>query len=109
MTTPDPMDQPEEDAYDLVMPFVCVTSAGGPYNDEAFTAGVQLGRITQALQAASAFGVRRMEPITVKSTLAKQLELAGMAYGFPVVTVDESEEWPEWSHVTFATSAEGIL
>lgn len=108
MTAPDPMDQPEDDEpeYELVYPFVACASQGGPYDDDAFVAGVQLGRIDQALQVAAALGTNQLGPVTIRTSLVRQVELAGMARGFPVLTKDDTyESWeagPEWVTVTFA-------
>ena len=108
MTNPtDPMDQPEDDGMELVLPFVACVSNGGPYDDDAFTAGYQCGRIDSALKAAKAVGATSAT-YTVYTTLVKQLELIGMHHDFPNVTAEESPETPEWSFVTFEVS-EGAL
>lgn len=109
MTT-DPLDQPEDDSYGLVYPFVVCQSQGGPYDDDSFVAGFALGRIDQALDAAELLGAKEMR-FTVRSALAKQCELVGMARGFPVVEVvevgetDQHAAMPEWSYATFRTEA----
>lgn len=102
------MDLPEDDAatYGLVFPFVACQSHGGPYDDEAFVAGVQLGRIDLALENAALIGAQRLQ-FTVRTALVKTLELCGMARGFPTITAeqveatDEHDAMPEWSVVTF--------
>lgn len=102
------MDLPEDDAaeYGLVFPFVACASNGGPYEDEAFVAGVQLGRTDQALEAAALIGALRLT-FTVRTALVKTLELCGMARGFPTITAEQVEAtedhdaMPEWSVVTF--------
>lgn len=103
----DPLDQPEgDDEYGLVYPFVACTSHGGPYDDGAFVAGVQLGRIDQALETASVIGAHELR-FTVYTALVKQLELCAMARGFPTVTAEQVEAtedhdaMPEWSFITF--------
>ncbi|MER7167002.1 hypothetical protein ABT336_13170 [Micromonospora sp. NPDC000207] len=101
----DSMDQPERDGMELVFPFVACTSNGGPYDDDAFTAGYQAGRIDMALAAASAVGATSAR-YTVLTTLVGQLELIGMHHGFPIVTAVECDETPEWSVVTFDTGGE---
>ena len=109
----DPMDHPEEETYGLVYPFVVCQSNGGPFNDEAFVAGVQLGRIDQALEAAAVVGADRLR-FTVRTDLVGQLELCGMARGFPAITAEQVQEtethsaMPEWSFITFATHQEVI-
>ena len=37
------------EGYELVMPFVAVASSGGPYDDEAFTAGWRMGALDMLL------------------------------------------------------------
>jgi hypothetical protein len=108
----DPLDQPEGGTeYGLLFPFVVCQSQGGPYDDEAFVAGAQFGRIDQALQVAAVSGATRLR-VTVRTDLVKQLELCGMARGFPVLIAEQVEEtpdypaMPEWSFVTLATEAD---
>lgn len=36
--------------YDLVMPFVTVTSAGGPHDDDAYVAGFEMGALDACLR-----------------------------------------------------------
>lgn len=107
----DPLDQPEDEGYDLLYPFICVTSKGGPYDDDAFTAGMAVGQIDRALTVALAAGADRFRT-TVRTDLVPQLELVGMARGFPVVVAEQVEEseghpaMPEWSLITFLTEAD---
>lgn len=108
----DPLDQPEPEGYGLLYPFICVTSQGGPYDDAAFTAGMQVGQIDRALTLALAAGADRFRA-TVRTDLVKQLELVGMARGFPVVIAEEVTEteehpaMPEWTYITFLTEEGG--
>ena len=81
MTMGDPMDQPEDEGMSLVFPFVVCQSNGGPYDDDAFTAGYQCGQIDRSLAAAAAVGATSMT-CTVYTTLIKQLELVAMNRGF---------------------------
>lgn len=103
----DPLDQPEPDSQmSLVYPFTCVTSVGGPYEDQAFCAGVQVGRISDELRHGELTGATVFE-YTVPTALVAQLELVGMAYGYPVLdraeveATDEHDAMPEWTFVTF--------
>lgn len=108
---PDPLDQPGDEGYGLLYPFTCVTSTGGPYGDAAFVAGVQVGQIDRALTVALASGADRFRA-TVRTDLVRQLELVGMARGFPVVIAEEVTEtedhpaMPEWTFITFLTERE---
>ena len=101
----DPMDLPEDDAMELVFPFVVCQSNGGPYDDDAFTAGYQCGRADSALAAAAAVGASRAT-FTVGTGLVAQVELIAMHHGFTYIRVEECEETPEWSLVTVSTAAE---
>ena len=96
----DELDRPEEEGYGLLYPFTCVTSVGGPYDDGAFTAGVQVGQIDKALEVALAAGADRFRA-TVRTDLVQQLDLAGMARGWPVMRSTTSLDYPEWTFVEF--------
>jgi len=43
----------QPDDFELLMPFVACQSQGGPYDDEAFTAGWRCAEVYLALQVAS--------------------------------------------------------
>lgn len=107
----DPMDVPAAETHSLVYPFIACASQGGPYDDDPFVAGVQLGRADVALETAALLGADRIT-FTVRTTLVRQLELAGMARGFSVMVAAEVAEtedhpaMPEWSHVTFTQARE---
>lgn len=100
-------DQAEPDGFALVMPFVVCQSKGGPYDDASFVAGWQAGEIDRALTAAEVSRATRVEWDMVHAALVPQLELIAMRRGFPSVTVESSDEWPEWCTVTFACSESG--
>lgn len=98
----DPMDLPEEDGYELAFPFVACQSNGGPYDDDAFTAGYQCGRADRTLAAAAAVGADRAT-FTVNTDLVAQVELIAMHHGFTYILVARCDETPEWSLVTVST------
>ena len=94
-------DLPEQpDGYELVYPFVVCRSNGGPYEDKAFVAGVQAGRLDHALAAASALGIDSAR-FTVVDALVPQVELIGMNRGFPMMQVKSQADG--WSLVEFHT------
>ena len=103
MPETDPTDQPESGEWGLVMPFIACTSNGGPFDDEAFVAGWQAGRINQELEVATQ-AVREAR-FCVNSQLVKQLDLVGMRHGFPVVEAEVWDEAPDWTYVTFRREA----
>lgn len=96
----DPLDQPEQEGYDLLYPFTVVTSKGGPYDDDAFTAGFACGALDRALTVVHAAGGISYQA-TVRTDLVEQCELIGMARGFPVATAEAADETPEWTLMTF--------
>lgn len=98
MTTPDP-----SAAYGLVIPFVACASQGGPYDDDAFAAGYQAGRIDHALAALVAVGGTELAA-TVRTDLVRQLDLIAMHHGFKAET-EPYVDANEWSFVTFRRSA----
>lgn len=103
----DPMDLPERDEMELVVPFIACVSKGGPYDDESFVAGFQAGMVDRALQVAAQCEAQSVR-FTVATALVPQLELLAMNRGFPVVEAESSTEWAEWSLVTFQTEAPGL-
>lgn len=102
MTTEDEMSDGEH-AMELVMPFTCVTSVGGPYDDRAFAAGFQAGQIDRSLAAIAAVEGQGMYDITVRTDLAPQLDLIAMRHGF-TTDAEQDAAWPEWSRWTAVRS-----
>lgn len=83
--------------YGLVMPFIVCQSHGGPYQDEAFVAGMRLGQLYERLRrGASVDG----EP--VEATSVPQLDLMAMHFGYTLVTVAHDDYW------TLATLTPGL-
>lgn len=77
----------EEVEYGLVMPFVVCVSKGGPYEDQAFVAGVQFGGLWTMAQA-------NLTPILamVYKELLPQIDLLAMNFGYTLDTRDH-DEW----------------
>ena len=92
--TDDPLDQPEEDGYALVMPFVVVTSKGGPYDDDAFTAGWQCGDLDRRLATIKDAG-GEFYRTTLRKEVVPQADLIAMHRGFTLATEDfeDAEGW----------------
>lgn len=101
------LDQPDPDegSYGLVMPFVVVESAGGPYDDDAFVAGWAAGAIDRTLQLMADEAAVWELTFTVRTDLLPQLELIGMRHQFPVMRSVVTEV-PEWSSVIYARTGE---
>lgn len=83
-----------DDAYALVLPFVVCASKGGPYNDEDFSAGFQVGQIFQAMSTLPGEVVQ--VEYTVRTMLLKQLDLVAMHFGF-TVELKASEHVDDWT------------
>ncbi len=99
MTANQPDDQPTPEVWGLVIPFVACKSHGGPYDDDSFVAGYQAGEVgrTLALHAVSN-GTRAT--FTVRTDLLRQVELAAMSHGFPIM--EHTDHDGGWSTVTFS-------
>lgn len=83
--------------YQLEMPFVVVTSRGGPYDDDAFTAGFHAGQIYQHLEDDQE---RSLPPfvLAVRADLLPQLELIAMKHGLLIERAPGTA--PEWAVIT---------
>lgn len=85
----------DEKGYEIVFPFVNVASKGGPYEDEAYTAGYQMGMLHMFLQGHTHI----VHKTTIRTVDAKQAELVAMHNGY--TSVIEVSEFDEWSYATF--------
>jgi hypothetical protein len=93
-------DQPDE-GMELVMPFVCVRSKGGPFDDEAFAAGWACGDLDRALAFAEVSnGLTEYHHGTFRTALKEQADLIAMKHGFNSVVFEVAEGWPEWGSIT---------
>ena len=84
------------DGYGLVMPFVCVTSKGGPYDDAAFVAGARYGQDAAAIEAAGVEWDGYVYP-----EMVPQYDLLAMHHGFTMHAEPWAEHPDEWVWVTF--------
>lgn len=86
----------DEASYGLIMPFVCVESVGGPYDDEAFAAGWHCAQIDEALAAGRPGDVAH---VSVRTTIVGQLDLIALRRGFVMVATPTDHD--EWTSVAF--------
>lgn len=95
-----------EHDYELKMPFLPVASRGGPYDDDAYTAGWEMGALAARLDAARHFGLG-LPQVTIHRANVEQADLIAMG-----VQAETTEGWPdgseldeqtrsEWAHLTF--------
>lgn len=96
--------------YGLVEPFVVCRSKGGPYDDEAFVAGVQWARAEADLERLTGIalvGAGTSVEGYFSAALVPQFDLTAMRYGWRI----EVEPWPEapdeWALIRFIRSEGG--
>ena len=86
-------DQLDDAIYGLVMPFIVVTSEGGPYDDDAYAAGWEAKTIQiQLIGLAEQSGPL----IMVASVLIEnqpQIDLVAMQQGWTVAFEPHDDEW----------------
>jgi hypothetical protein len=79
----DMSDGADEAEYGLVMPFVNVASVGGKFDDEAFCAGYEMGKLDGRLAAAAVADATELRAL-YRSDNAAQADLIAMRHGFEV-------------------------
>lgn len=79
-----------EGEFRLVMPFVLVKSNGGPYDDQAFAAGMACGQLWTELHTLSAHGALP-RPRYVRPEHVAQLDLIAMHFGYVLAAGDVDE------------------
>lgn len=84
--------------YEMVMPFVTVTSKGGPHDDDSYTAGYAMGVLDAQILVASTFQAIVTRDVPVSSR--PQADLIAMRHGY-VTDVKGSDEFPDWVFMTF--------
>lgn len=101
---PDDADARGQVEYGLVMPFVAVRSQGGPYDDQPFVAGYQVGHIDQALAVVRLLGLTAASvQHGVYRPLLDQLDLVAMRHGYRMRSTDmvAGDDTTTWSAVEF--------
>lgn len=91
-----------EAEYAMVMPFVVVTSNGGPYDDQAFVAGCRFGDLARLLRSLPP-EVQEFDHVEYV-TLLPQVDLLAMSEGWTVGRYedDDGEAWAdEWARLSF--------
>lgn len=75
---------------ELLMPFLPVQSRGGPHNDDAYSAGFEMGRFDGLLQAG---WWPENHPLPIHGENREQADLIAMQYGYTAEITDETEGW----------------
>jgi hypothetical protein len=111
--TPNTPDTPDDAVRGLVMPFVVTTDQGGPYDAEAFCAGLECEGILSDLRA-----IAKMSNVVLTSVRAEkyvppglvpQLELVAMACGFTLTHELWDEHPEEWTRAGWPSDRPGRL
>jgi len=98
----------EEAEHEMVMPFVTVTSKGGPHDDKSYCAGWEMGRLDALLAGADPFVTELHLPYMLAASIG-QADLIAMRHGFTMTSaVDDGPTGSvEWRVATFTRKAEG--
>lgn len=105
----------EDGEYSLVMPFVVVNSVSGPFDDDAYAAGWEMGKLDERLSAAVHHALGCPTVVILRQNLP-QAELVAMKHG---MTMEEIKSVPapdlsdedfeavitQWAHVRFSWCA----
>lgn len=94
------MSDDEESEYDLVMPFVTVTSKGGPHEDVAYTAGWSMG----ALDALLEYSGPAIHEDTIRTDCMPQADRIAMKNGYSVVFEPTDVDGWEYMQLTRASA-----
>ncbi|WP_304452881.1 hypothetical protein [Nocardiopsis sp. YSL2] len=80
--------------YTLLVPFVLVTSQGGPFNDAAFVAGATCGALMEELRVLRLTCATPRERY-IDDRLLPQVDLIAMNHGYTVIrgALDEASGW----------------
>lgn len=92
---------------EIVMPFIVVASVGGPYDDDAFVAGVRMQQIDAILEAGPA-DCGWVYQVAVEPALVPQLDLVAMHRGYATDHQPWEEHPDEWTMVTFTRVNKGM-
>ena len=90
------MDDPD---FSLVMPFTVCSSNGGPYEDDAFVAGVYFGMVHERVERVGWFEGY------VPTALVPQLDLLAMHHGMKIHSTPWDEHPTDWSYVNLEADA----
>jgi hypothetical protein len=96
------MSEEEEAEYGLLMPFVTVSSKGGPHDDVAYTAGWEMGSLDARLE----YEKPAVLELTINAANAPQADLLAMKHGYVGVTTEsEVDGWSFLVLTRIATEA----
>lgn len=100
--TEEPKDEPETSAYSMVLPFVTVASKNGPHEDQAYTAGWEMGVLYEKLRTTP----HEMQIITILTENLPQADLILMKYGYTSEKIQQEPDVPEWTRLVLIPKQE---
>lgn len=93
--------------WGLIVPFVVVESKGGPYNDQAFTAGYEMGIADMRCRIGNEAGANDLRFPIVRTDCLPQLDLIAMHHGYTMHVHPADDTLPEWSACTLRSQHAG--
>lgn len=101
-------DSEHQAGWSLVMPFVVVASAGGPYDDGAYVAGYEVGSLDVRL----ALEKPESLDLTLRTANLPQVDLVAMRHGYiverPGGPIDPDAEVVGWTRVSLRRPVQAI-
>ncbi|WP_116201299.1 hypothetical protein [Amycolatopsis circi] len=96
------MSEPEETEYGLVMPFVTVTSKGGPHDDQSYVAGWAMGALDTRLEATYPDAWNDM----IRADCAPQADRIAMKHGY---VAEFGPDQDGWVHMQLKRSLDEVI
>jgi hypothetical protein len=91
-------DETNDGGREILMPFLPVQSKGGPYDDNAYTAGWEMGQLWHVLEMSTVIGVMAsMQDLTIHRANREQADLIAMHFGFVAEFTEYDDEWTRLS------------
>lgn len=97
-------DRPEEQRWEALIPFTGVVSKGGPYDDTAFVAGAQYGRIWVRLESGTVAAMTDM--VYGDEKFLHDLDLLAMHLGYTTDLL-AGDRGDHWVHIGFTRDDSG--
>jgi hypothetical protein len=89
----------ENSEFEPVMPFITVTSKGGPHDDQSYVAGYEMGQLDSRLAVMALYGDVG-HTATLRTENLPQAELIAMKHGF-TCDLEVYAATSEWALVSF--------
>jgi hypothetical protein len=78
-----------EHGYEPALPLVTLASRGGPHDDDAYTAGWEMGALDAELTHRTPFLLEQL----IRTVNREQADLIGMKHGYLVDIIPVDHEW----------------